>query len=128
MTTNTLLILIGLNLCHFLGDYTHLSTQEMLKSKRTGKAFPYIIMHGFIHAFLMGLFLIYIIPHKIELWYGLFMFQFLSHTVIDVLKGKLNVWFPALANPANKYHWYVFGADQFLHQLVIIIMTYYATA
>lgn len=126
MTTNTLLILIGLNLCHFLGDYTHLSTKEMLAAKRIGKPLLPIMAHATVHAVLMAVFLLaFTDAYTCRAMLSL---QFISHLGIDILKGKLNVWFPTLANPANKYHWYIFGADQFFHQLVIIIMTYYVTA
>jgi len=54
---------------------------------------------------------------------AIFFFQLFTHFCIDVLKGKLNVWFPSLSNPANKGHWYVFGADQLAHQIVIILQT-----
>lgn len=50
--------------------------------------------------------------------------QVTSHFAIDVLKGKLNVWLPSVGSPANKSHWYIFGADQLAHQLVIVLMVY----
>ena len=40
---------------------------------------------------------------------------------IGAKMGKLNVLFPVLKSPENKSHWWVFGADQLLHQIVIII-------
>lgn len=48
--------------------------------------------------------------------------QTIAHFWIDLLKGKMNKWFPSLQNPANYFHWYVFGADQFLHILTIICL------
>src|SRR5690606_26867796 len=48
--------------------------------------------------------------------------QLVSHFAIDVWKGKMNVWFPFLADPTNKFHWYIFGFDQYLHALIIICM------
>ncbi len=85
-------LLILLFLCHFLADYTHLSTKWMLDAKRIGKPLWPILCHAGNH---------------------------------DVLKGKCNVWFPSAANPANKLHWILFGFDQFLHAVVIILMAYF---
>jgi Protein of unknown function (DUF3307) len=131
-------ILIGLFICHFLADYTHLSTAWMLNAKRLGKPFYPIFCHALVHAFIMGLFL------KLHFYFTktvynpfnfeftiidkLFLFQLITHFLIDVWKGRMNGWFPALQSPANKWHWVVFGFDQLLHAIVIIIMTYYAVS
>jgi hypothetical protein len=53
-------------------------------------------------------------------------FQFLSHFLIDTWKGRMNVWFSSIQSPENKFHWYVFGFDQYLHALIIIVMSYFA--
>jgi hypothetical protein len=123
MTQTT--ILIGLFTCHWLADYTHLSTAWMLSAKRFGKPLSPILAHASVHSLLMGLFLIgYCNPN---MWTKLVSLQLISHFIIDVWKGKMNVWFPALQSPANKWHWVVFGFDQLLHAIVIILMSYYAT-
>lgn len=105
---------------HYLCDFTHLSTPEMLKAKRVGAPLLPIAKHASMHAvfmaisaYFMGGVLAAVIVYIIELS---------THLAIDTLKGRLNVWFPALANPASAYHWYVFGADQLAHILVIILM------
>ena len=124
MTQTT--ILIGLFICHFLADYTHLSTAWMLNAKRLGKPLYPIFTHAFIHASLMLVLL--------ALFFGLsgfklaelFLFQLITHFLIDVWKGKMNSWFPTLQSPANKWHWIIFGLDQLLHALVIIKMSDYA--
>lgn len=46
-------VLIALNFCHFLGDYTHLSTNWMLTAKRLGKPLFPILVHAFVHSILM---------------------------------------------------------------------------
>jgi hypothetical protein len=117
---HTLELLIGLNICHFIGDYTHFSTGTMLSAKRIGKPLLPIFKHAAVHACLMGPLLV-LCAHN---WYWLVLFELVTHFIIDVLKGRLNGWFPKLSNPANKFHWYIFGADQFLHQLVIIIIAF----
>ncbi len=71
---------------------------------------------------LMGIVLLFFTSYKQVLFWNLICFEFWSHFLIDVLKGRLNGWFPSLQSPANKIHWIVFGADQFAHALVIIII------
>ena len=117
MTQTT--ILIGLFICHFLADYTHLSTGWMLNAKRLGKPFIPILTHAMVHTLLMGIFLGCIGVSNTILLMG---FQLITHFLIDVWKGRMNGWFPALQSPANKWHWVVFGFDQLLHAIVIIIM------
>ena len=114
-------LLLSLLFCHFLGDFTHLSTNWMLKAKKLGEPLFPIFCHASVHAILMiiVLFLFNISLTKIIL---LFFIELISHFIIDVLKGKLNVWSPNLANPINKFHWYIFGFDQFLHIVTILFI------
>jgi len=119
-------ILIGLFFCHFLADYTHLSTSFMLNAKRLGKPFYPIFLHATIHAVIMLLFLNIVFGINGNLLIYLFLIQIISHFLIDVWKGIMNGWFPELQNPANKWHWIVFGFDQYLHALIIITMSFLA--
>lgn len=116
-------ILIGLFFCHLLADYTPLSTGWMLNAKRLGKPFTPIMAHAMVHTLLMGIFLIGVGVSGVL---PLMILQFVTHFFIDVMKGRMNGWFPSLQNPANKSHWVVFGTDQYLHALVIILMSFYA--
>lgn len=119
-------LLISLFVCHFLADYTHLSTGWMLSAKRLGKPLYPIFTHAFIHASLM--LVVMRVGFNIESLtaFYLFMFQLITHFLIDVWKGRMNGWFPALQSPANKWHWIVFGGDQLLHAIVIILMATWA--
>jgi len=118
--------LIALNLLHWAADYTHLSTNWMLSAKRLGKPMFPILAHAGVHAMLMGLAIL--VLHGVDLALQLALFQLVTHFLIDLLKGRMNGWFPKLQSPANKFHWWVFGADQYLHQLVLIAMAYFACA
>lgn len=122
------ILLLSLFFCHFLADYTHLSTAWMLSAKRLGKPLLPILTHAGVHTILMGV-------TMTILGYGncftgfdivgkLMIFQLATHFLIDVWKGRMNGWFPALQSPANKWHWIVFGFDQFLYAGVIILMAY----
>ena len=121
-------ILIGLFTCHFLADYTHLSTACMLNAKRLGKPLFPILQHAYIHTLLMTVFLFFIIELPQLLTIKITFFQLATHFLIDVWKGRMNGWFPSLQSPANKWHWIVFGFDQLLHAIVIIVMSLYAVS
>lgn len=125
---NQTLLLLGLFFCHFLADYTHLSTAWMLNAERLGKPLLPIYTHAVVHAFMMGLFLRIIYGgwgNSFDTIAKVLYLQLISHFLIDVWKGRMNGWFPSLQNPANKWHWIVFGFDQFLHATVIILMVYF---
>jgi hypothetical protein len=119
-------ILIALFICHFLADYTHLSTSWMLNAKRLGKPLFPIFTHALMHTILMFLSLTFF-TEDLGLVLKLSILQLTTHFLIDTWKGKMNEWFPLLQNPANKWHWIIFGFDQLLHALVIIAMSLYAT-
>lgn len=111
--------LIAFNVCHFFGDFV-LVDDSMLSAKKLGSPIGPILTHSGVHAFLMAGVCLFFNPITISFIYPL---QFSTHFLIDLLKGKLNCWFPSLSSPANKRHWILFGFDQLLHQLVIILQT-----
>ena len=116
------ILLLSLFFCLFLGDFTHLSTKWMLDAKRVGQPIFPILCHAIVHGCLMSIALLFFVSIQSQIYWHLVEFQIITHFIIDVWKGKMNVWFPELANPVNKLHWYVFGIDQFFHATVIIIM------
>ena len=125
----SILFLISLLFGHYIGDYTHLSTAKMLAAKRVGSPLLPILEHAMAHTILMSIVFAFFL-NDVKFGSGLF-FIFLgielaSHFAIDVLKGKCNIWFPQAAYPTNKSHWYIFGFDQFLHQLVIALIWWVA--
>lgn len=121
------LLLISLFVCHWLADYSHLSTTWMLSAKRLGTpTFP-ILCHAGVHAILMSITL-KLFGFSWLIVACCYTVQLSSHFLIDVWKGRMNSWFPKLQSPANKWHWIVFGFDQLLHAIVIIFMAYYAVS
>ena len=114
--------LIILNVCHFAGDYTHLSRPWMLAAKKNGTPLLPILAHASVHGVLMAI----AIGAMCGAWFGLLTFaiQVPTHFAIDVAKGRLNTMGGDVANPASYWHWWAFGGDQFLHQLVIILIAY----
>jgi len=115
--------LLLLNVCHWAGDFTHLSTNWMLDAKRFGKPFLPIFIHAGVHATLF--FICITLLHGLDAGLLAAAIQLPTHFAIDVWKGRMNGWFKNLQDPTNKYHWWLFGFDQWLHQLVIITTTYF---
>lgn len=121
---NSYLLLILLFVCHWLADFSWLSTKWMLDAKAKGSPWYPILVHSFVHGTLMGIVLLFCLYPNIIISY-LILFQVGSHFLIDVWKGKMNVWFPVLQNDKNKLHWVVMGFDQLLHGIVIITMVWF---
>ena len=118
---NIILLIAALNVCHWIGDFTHASRPWMLAAKRFGKPVGPIAVHAVVHALLMAIVCLVLVNEQAGVL--AFAIQFPTHLAIDILKGRLNGWFPALQDPTKYPHWYVFGADQLAHQLVIMIIT-----
>ena len=114
-------LLILLFFCHFLADYTWLSTSWMLNAKRFGKPILPIWFHAKVHMGLMGIALLPFTGFTKQ-WGFICIFQLITHFLIDVWKGRMNGWFPILQDNTKKWHWVVFGLDQTLHSIVIILM------
>ena len=119
---NTLLVLLILLLItHWLADYTHLSTKWMLSAKASGGPLLPILAHAAVHALLvLAVLLAFVEPQKAL---DLALLQLGTHFFIDVWKGKMSDWFPPVQNPCNRSYWYVFGFDQLLHQLVLVVIS-----
>lgn len=93
----------------------------MLKAKATGEFGWPIFAHALVHASLMGI-AISIYCNNWDVVFYSFLLQLLSHFLIDVWKGKMNVWFPKVMDTTKYPHWILFGFDQFLHAYFIIMI------
>ncbi|MBN8701491.1 MAG: DUF3307 domain-containing protein [Bacteroidetes bacterium] len=113
-----------LNICHLFGDFSPLSTSKMLQAKEKGTPSIPIFLHASIHGLLMLSVLVFFCSIKLAII--LCLFEIVTHFLIDTWKGKMNVWFPIFSDNKNKYHWMLFGFDQFLHQLVIVSIVHLA--
>jgi len=124
MNSKSLIILIALNVGHLFADYTWLSRPYMLKAKHFGYPLRPIAIHALVHAMMVWVILMpFMYPSHLLL--VIVIFEFITHFLIDVWKGRMNKWFPVFQDTASYYHWTLFGIDQFLHQLVLIIITYF---
>ena len=118
-------LLLLLNVCHWVGDYTHASRPWMLAAKKFGRPLAPIAAHALVHAWLVTAVCLFAVDAKAG-WIA-FYIMLPTHFAIDVLKGRINEWVPAVQNPSGYWHWWVFGADQFAHQAVIILIAYVVT-
>lgn len=122
MSTETLNLFFALGICHTIADYI-VVTPTMLAAKRFGTPIFPIINHAVVHSLLMFLCLLFF-QSDLQIIVLLTIYQLITHSIIDVLKGRCNVWFPNAVNNANKLHWILFGLDQYLHYFVIVTMVY----
>lgn len=113
-----LTLLIALNACHWIGDFTHASRPWMLAAKKSGRPLLPIAAHAGVHAVPMTLVGMALVGLESGLLIGAI--QWPAHFAIDVAKGRSSALSPELQNPASYWYWWVFGADQYLHQLVMI--------
>lgn len=117
-------VLLILLFCHYLADFTHLSTPWMLKAKSIGDPLLPIFVHSLVHGVLFYVALSFMAGSNAA-FLG-FVSQITTHFLIDYFKGRLSYYFPnTIGNPAHNFHWLIFGLDQMLHIYVIILLAYF---
>jgi hypothetical protein len=122
MNIETLNLFLVLGICHIIADYVAV-TPTMLAAKRFGTPIFPIINHAAVHSLLMFICLLFF-QSDLQIIRLLTIYQLVTHSIIDILKGRCNVWFPSAANNTSKLHWILFGLDQYLHYIVIVTMVY----
>lgn len=121
-------LLIMLFFCHFLADFTPLSTPWMLKAKQFGNPLLPILCHAWVHALLLWIILYIWIDgnlSQLDLIYKLSIFELTTHFLIDIRKGKMSYLFPSLRDTDSSWYRILFGLDQYLHAIVIIMIVYW---
>lgn len=122
--TNVAFLLIVLLVCHYLADFC-LTMPVMIRAKADGRKLWPIALHATIHAVLIGLCLLaYGVGWQLLL--VLMMTELISHFIIDVLKAQISIQFPSWSDSRHKPYWMLYGLDQLLHQMVVIIIWYSA--
>ena len=117
-------LLIALLFCHYLADFC-LTMPVMIRAKADGKPLWPIALHALVHAVLIGVCLL-VFGVRWGLLAQLMLLEFASHFIIDTLKARLTAHFPILADARRKPYWMLYGFDQLLHQLVVIVIWYLA--
>jgi len=122
--TNVVYLLIVLLVCHYLADFC-LTAPVMIRAKADGKELWPIVLHSAIHAVLMGLCLL-VYGTEWRLLLLLMTIELGSHFVIDVSKAQFSIRFPYLSDNRHKPYWMLYGFDQLLHQILVIIIWFIA--
>ena len=117
-------LLIALLVCHYLADFC-LTFPIMIRAKADGRHLWPIMLHAFVHTLLVGLcLLIWGVTWNMLLL--LMALELISHFLIDTCKARLSARFPYLADLRNKLYWMLYGFDQLLHLLVLVLIWWYA--
>ena len=119
-----MLLLIALLICHYLADFC-LTWPALIRSKADGRNVWPILLHAAVHAVLMGVCLL-VFGVNMEQLFLLMSLELVTHFVIDVGKAAVSVKIPLLADIKQKPYWVLFGLDQLLHQLVVVVIWYAA--
>lgn len=114
------LLLVSLLVCHYMADYC-LTTPSMIRAKADGRRLWPIMFHASIHAGLVGLCML-LWEVSWRLLSLLVLLEFVSHFLIDTAKGRLTARYPVLADMQRKPYWMLYGFDQLLHLLVIVLI------
>lgn len=115
-------LLLGLFFCHFLADFTPLSSPWMLRAKENGAPLFPIFIHASVHGVLMLALLLLFFSYEISAIVIVIGLQVLSHFCIDVLKGRVSAVFLFLKSNQSKGYWVAMGADQYLHASILLTM------
>ena len=119
-----MILLIVLLICHYLADFC-LTWPALIRSKADGRNVWPILLHAMVHAVLMGgCLLVFGVNMELTLW--LMLLELVTHFVIDTCKAVVSVKIPLLAEVKQKPYWVLFGLDQLMHQLVVVVLWYAA--
>jgi hypothetical protein len=120
MTGETAVLLCGLFLAHYLGDFTPLSTRRMLEAKSAAKPLWPIAAHAGVHTGLMAMVIALVSRPEGAILALACAIQFVTHFSLDAGRARLGRWRPDLNDPARSKFWHLLGADQLAHALVLI--------
>lgn len=120
--TIAVLLLISLLVCHYLADFC-LTSPAMIRAKADGRNPWPILLHAGIHAVLVGIcLLLWGVSWKLLLI--LMLLELVSHFLVDTAKGFLTARYLILTDMKKKPYWMLYGFDQLLHLLVIVMIWY----
>lgn len=122
--TNATLLLVALLVCHYLADFC-LTMPMIIRAKADGRALWPIALHATIHAVLIGLCLL-VYGTVLQLLLVLMITELISHFIIDISKTQISIRFPYWSDIRHKPYWMLYGFDQLLHQMVVILIWHLA--
>ncbi len=120
MTTQAATLLAGLFFAHYLGDFTPLSTPDMLEAKANAKPMWLIGAHAAVHTLLVALVILIVVFPSWSIFALALAIEFFTHFAIDAGRARLGRRHPGLNDPRRNVFWYVLGLDQMAHALVLL--------
>lgn len=112
------LILILLQIKHFVCDYPLQNTYMLQKANKEKWIYP-LVLHSLVHS--IGTFIVFIwFNSKFAICFALL--DFIFHFIVDRLKASPNIgnrW--GIDKP---YFWWALGLDQMAHHLINILFVY----
>lgn len=115
-----LVMLVFMLICHYLADFV-LTTDKMIEAKSDGRQLGPIMMHASVHAVLMSC-VVLLMLNGWECALAVFAIEAVTHFLIDTAKGRLTAHYPLLSDMHGKPYWMLFGFDQLLHLMVIVVI------
>jgi hypothetical protein len=113
-------LMIVFQVKHFAADYIF-QYNYMLKKVSPGWDFLIpLVLHCFVHSFLTLLICLFFTPH---LWW-LSLVDFVIHFFLDRLRSGPR-YLGRFKDPHKSIFWWILGADQMLHHLTHIGLTWY---
>jgi hypothetical protein len=120
VSLNSFLLLVWFQIAHFICDYTGLSTRWMISAKKHGRPVFPIFCHALINGVGYALGALTLREWQFALF--VLIFETVSHTIFDTLKGRLTVWVPLTEDKTKFPYWIIMGLDQLCHQIVIALL------
>ncbi len=122
MTSEAAILLCGLFLAHYCGDFTPLATRRMLEAKVAAQPLWPIAAHAGVHTALMALVIVLAASPDPAILLLACAVQFVTHFVLDAGRARLGRWYPALNDASRSRFWHVLGLDQLAHAIVLILV------
>jgi len=113
-------LLAALLLCHFLGDFTPLSTARMQEAKSKGKPVGPIAAHALVHGALVAAAVLLVAAPGMPLVLLAGGLEFGTHFAIDWIRGLMGGRYPGVSDTNHQLFWSALGIDQFSHGLVLV--------
>lgn len=120
MTGEAAVLLCGLFLGHYVGDFTPLVTRRMLEAKSAATPLWPILMHAAVHTVLMALVIAFVSNPEASVLLLACAIQLVTHFGLDAGRARLGLWKPGLNDPTRSEFWHLLGLDQLAHALVLI--------
>jgi hypothetical protein len=115
-------LLAGLLIGHFLGDFTPLSTGRMQAAKARGRPIGPILEHALVHTLFTVAAVAIIARPGISMVAVAGGIQLVTHFQLDWAKGRLSAAQTAFGDMKRQAYWTVFGLDQLLHCMVLLVI------